>query len=919
MGIWLDVSDIRMPFGLDNTSLKCVREAHCGGVGAPGLEPGGMRCCRVATKFKMLPRWEKTCGCVNWQTRLAHQAMWRRRNNQQSASKKRGAGPAGRTTAGPARVVSRGRIWLLRLIAAVGLPLLFFILLELSLRLAGYGNSPAFWLPASRDGRKVFVQNNRFGWRFFGSRLARAPYPFSIPQTKAPHTVRIFVFGESAAYGDPQPRFGLPRMLQAMMSLRHPDVRFEVVNAGMTAINSHVILPIATDCAAAGGDIWVIYMGNNEVVGPFGAGTVFGPQVPPLPLIHASIAFKATRTGQLLDSLHQWLQKPPSERGEWRGMEMFLAQQVSSDDPRMKTVYRDFERNLADIIQAGRRSGAGIVVSTVAVNLKDCAPFASAHRLGLSASDLAGWEQSYQRGIEAQQAGETQAAEQRFQAAAQVDDRFAELRFRQGECALALGKIGEAQQQFRAACELDTLRFRCDHRLEDLIRQATAGRERERVVPADAEQVFAANSSGGLPGEDLFYDHVHLTFEGNYLLAKTIAGQVEGLLPGVGAAGAIANQDTNPSWPSAADCARKLVLTDWDKQQVLSEVSVRLSRPPFTTQLNHDAQMQHLKALSEPLGSASKPEAMMATREVYAQAVTASPDDPILRAELAHLKQVTGDLAGAEADARRVVELMPDHSDSWSALGVILTQRGQLEDAADAFQRAFQYNPQDVLSLQNAALALASLGRGDEAIRDYRRVLAIKPDASMAWIGLGEILERLGRGSEAEGSYQRALASHPRAPADLIMLARFCRSRSWSEAAVTNCVEALKLSPLDPEIHIELGRCLAAAGRYGEASQQFAEAVRLAPESAEAHNAYGLDLGQAGKPVEAAEQFREAKRVAPDMLVARLNLGVALMNQGRLTEALAEYEDVLQLSPTNAMALHNVQALRKKLAVGPAK
>ena len=78
--------------------------------------------------------------------------------------------------------------------------------------------------------------------------------------------------------------------------------------------------------------------------------------------------------------MRQWLQKPPPKQSEWNGMEMFLQQQVSQADPRMKAVYHDFERNLADIIRAGRRSGSGIVVSTVAGNLKDGGPFASAHR-----------------------------------------------------------------------------------------------------------------------------------------------------------------------------------------------------------------------------------------------------------------------------------------------------------------------------------------------------------------------------------------------------------------------------------------------------------------------------------------------------------------------------------------------------------
>ena len=114
----------------------------------------------------------------------------------------------------------------------------FFGLVELGLRLAGFGHPTAFLLPLRHEGQKTFVQNNQFGWRFFGAQMARLPYPVSIPQTKAPGTVRIFVFGESAAFGDPQPRFGLPRMLEAILSLRHPGVRFEVVNAAMTGINS---------------------------------------------------------------------------------------------------------------------------------------------------------------------------------------------------------------------------------------------------------------------------------------------------------------------------------------------------------------------------------------------------------------------------------------------------------------------------------------------------------------------------------------------------------------------------------------------------------------------------------------------------------------------------------------------------------
>src|SRR2546430_7415123 len=42
--------------------------------------------------------------------------------------------------------------------------------------------------------------------------------------------------------------------------------------------------------------------------------------------------------------------------------------------------------------------GAAVVVSTVAVNLKDSAPFGSGHRPGLSEAEAAKWSQFYQRG-----------------------------------------------------------------------------------------------------------------------------------------------------------------------------------------------------------------------------------------------------------------------------------------------------------------------------------------------------------------------------------------------------------------------------------------------------------------------------------------------------------------------------------------
>ena len=698
-------------------------------------------------------------------------------------------------------------------------------------------------------------------------------------------------------------------MLEAMLELRYPGTHFEVVNAAMVAINSNVILPIARDCASANADLWVIYMGNNEVVGPFGAGTVFGQQAPPLSLIRASLALKATRIGQLIDALRSEIQKPPPDKSEWGGMEMFLNQQVRMDDPRMETVYDHFSRNLADIIRTGRKSGAGIVVSTVAVNLKNCAPFGSEHRRGLTAIDENKWEQFYQNGIAAQSAGKTEEAVGWFHEAAQIDDQFADLRFRQGCCALVLGKTDEAKKQFVAARDQDTLRFRCDSRLNDLIRQTVSNFNDQQVVLADAETAFATQSSEGLPGDDLFYEHVHLTFDGNYLLTRTLAPKLEILLPGKITAHVAVNQP----WPSEGDCARRLAWSDWDKQAALSEMFSRLGNPPFTHQINHDTQIQNLEASLDKLMPATQPAGINAAQKSCEEALSAMPDDPFLCEQMSALDQLSGNLAGAMTNAQHAVNLLPNSGGDWSQLGVILAKQKKYEDAAAAFRWAFQLNPEDVWSLQNLAQSLNDLGQHEEAIREYRHALAVKPRFGPAWLGLGQVLEEMGRKTEAEDCYQKALRNRIDRPTELTALARFCANHNWREAAATNFDDAIRLNPFDPTLYLEAGQNLSVLGHRVEAERHFREAVRLSPDSIQAHFFYGSELGRDGKPADAVREFREAVRIMPNMTEARLNLGLSLVDAGNYSEALVEFEKVLEQDPTNAKALQYAQALRQRL------
>ena len=305
----------------------------------------------------------------------------------------------------PITQISRCRLWLMRLFAMIFIPLLVLGGVELGLHLVGYGYDTDFFSRIRINNHDFYVPNEKFGDRFFPPAIARTTTPFRFPAEKATNSYRIFLLGESAAMGDPDPSYGMARYLQVLLRERYAGIHFEVICVAVTAIDSNVILPIARDCARHQGDLWVIYMGNNEMVGPFGAETSYGEHAPPLGIIRTILAIKTTRIGQLLDSVIQRLRSASSTPKTWGGMQMFMNSRVSYGDPARLRAYANFRANLEDILHIAHRSGVPVVLSTVAVNLEDCAPFASVHAAGLSANQLSTWNEVFAEGVTNETAG----------------------------------------------------------------------------------------------------------------------------------------------------------------------------------------------------------------------------------------------------------------------------------------------------------------------------------------------------------------------------------------------------------------------------------------------------------------------------------------------------------------------------------
>ncbi len=684
--------------------------------------------------------------------------------------------------------LSRRRVWVFRILAAIIMPLMALFFLEIALRLIGFGYPSSAFLRWHVNNRPVYCSNIKFGWQFFPPKISREFENFVIPEEKG-DCYRIFILGESAAMGEPDPGYCFGRQLRVMLHQQYPSVNFEVFTAAMPAINSHCVARIARDCARLKPDLFVVYMGNNEVIGPYGAGTIFSPLTKNLILIRISIAFKSTRIGELITSIAGHMKKSPDQ---WGGLNMFLSKQIRHDDERMQYVYSHFQSNLEDIIKCAQKAGAKTIVSTVAVNLKDCPPFASLHRTDIG-DKLKEFDKFLQHGIELEKAGDYNNAIASYLSAAAIDDTYAELQFRIGQCMWNTGQFEKAGEYYKRAMDFDTLRFRADSKINQIIREVSDKKLKD-VYFVDSVNVFAKASTGNCPGYELLWEHVHLTFAGNYLLARSIFERVADILPKI-----IKEQKSRETIITEAECVKRMAYTEYDNFR-LTKLNLDMfnNQPTFKNQLYHDEIVKYWTQNLEELKVRTGPGAIDNAIQQYQNAVKLQTDDVYLARryalylwqtkknptdtvvklsryiaeqiphdvlmlnQLAEIEYRIGDTDSALKRALKASQLNPMNGIAHYSAGMLYEKKGQYNKAIKYLNKAINLDPEVPLYYKSLALILLNdIGKADKAEQIYRKGIEMVANDASLHFNFAMFLKKKGQFEEAEKERRKAMALDP--------------------------------------------------------------------------------------------------------------------------------------------------------------
>jgi tetratricopeptide (TPR) repeat protein len=689
------------------------------------------------------------------------------------------------------------RLWLFRIVALTVIPALLFLLLEMGLRIVGYGYPSTVTIKCEVNGEASYCDNVKYGWRFFPRNIAREYDPFIMSADKSEETYRVFVLGASAAQGAPDGAFSFGRILRVMLQEEYPGINFEVITAAMAAINSHVVAEIAGDCARRQADLFIVYLGNNEVVGPYGPSSVFASLSSRLFLIRAGIKLKTTKLGQLLTNLLESIGPQKDIPKVWGGLEMFLEKQVRAGDERLETVYQHFESNLKDISRIARKNRAQIIFCTVGSNLKDCPPFASLHRPDLTEAEKKNWDDIYQQGVTYESDGKYGEAIARYLAAAEIDDRYADLQFRMGRCHWTVGEYGKAKERYIKARELDTLRFRSDNQINEIIRAVASDKAEEGAYLVDAVKIFEKNSPNEVPGEELFYEHVHLNFRGNYLLARRMVEQIEKILP----ERIKRRREKDQLLLTEAQCAQRLVYNDLARHKIAYQVlNSHIKEPPFTNQLYHEQQVTQMEQEIGLLKTSLTPEALNNAAAEYQRAIANEPSDWWLR---------------------------------WRYALLLSDKMGKHREAADQLRLLQQYWPHSYKAHTTQGLALTKLGANDSAIAEYLKAINIKSTSANTHFYLGSAYQAQGQIDKAVKHYFITIRLQPNHIKTYDNLGGLLVQQGKIDEAVETLRKGLQFAPRDVVLHYNLGILLEKQGRIDEAIREFQAILRIDPNADE--------------------------------------------------------------------------------------
>ncbi|MDZ7764168.1 MAG: GDSL-type esterase/lipase family protein [Melioribacteraceae bacterium] len=373
-------------------------------------------------------------------------------------------------------------------VVLVVIPFLMILLLELSLRVINYGDDYSTFVEIEEISPGDYFLNPDLPKKYFsGTTAIPSVIPDPFTKEKSENTIRIFVFGGSTTAGYPYPtNASFPRQIKRKLEMFYPKNKIEVVNLGVSAVNSYFIYDILPDVIQQKPDLIILYAGHNEFYGALGPASSENISASP-GIVKTILYLREFKTYQLVYNFVK------SISGLFSGGEdvtrgTLMKQMIKDQEILLNSeLYNDgliqFRENISETISLCNDENIPVIVGELVSNLKQ-KPLSRTHHGALKL----------------------------FEDANEI---------------LQEGDTSRALVLFEEAKDKDQLRFRAPEDFNKILYELEPSHNLKLVK---IKKGFESNSSDKITGYDLMVDHLHPNLDGYKLMADLFYEAVDELL-----------------------------------------------------------------------------------------------------------------------------------------------------------------------------------------------------------------------------------------------------------------------------------------------------------------------------------------------------------------------------------------------------
>ncbi|MFQ5454796.1 MAG: tetratricopeptide repeat protein [Nitrospirota bacterium] len=784
----------------------------------------------------------------------------------------------------------------------IGFGLFLIILIELFLRIYGYG------YPEIKDDPFVGFKgiNRLFGkelkpdgrWVYRTNVNKRQIFNYQeFPVKKNTNTVRIFVFGGSTTYGHPfDTRTSFSRWLYEGLIISDPEKRYEVINAGGISYASYRIVNIVKEVLEYDPDIFIFYMGHNEFLEDI---TYKDIKRQSEYLTTIQIFLNRIKVYTLIRELVLWLK----ERGD--AAKTILSGEVNTildkqDGLKKFSVYKEdidnriyhFSFNLKKIIALAQERDIKVILSTLPSNIRDFMPFKSLHKKDITKEELKRWEDYYRSGKDMYNAGKFELAISAFNSAYRIDHEYGDLLFLMAKSYDMLGNYGLAKRYYLLARDNDRAPLRAISDVNKTIRDAAYSNSTGFV---DMERVFDNLSIDGIQGKDLFLDHCHPTIKG----VQTIADELLKVLKKTNIIrGELNFSDIHKRYEmvmSRIDDEVYLLgkinigrTLNWAEQYEMAREVLETAKKEYPD----NAEIRYLIA-----NTYRRLRMMDQALSELKIAKRLDPDNPEINKELGSLFASMGKLDDAISSYSELTEKKDKENVSQFSLGYLYSQKGEYKKAIAAYKEALRADPDMVDAHINLGNLYQLKGRFKDALNEYLTAKRIEPDNPAIYFNMGIVYEDMGKIDNSIASYKRAISyDKGYAEAYYNLAGIFYRTQRYDEAIDRYTIFS-RLRPENPDVYNILGIIYNLKGEYDNALKHFDNALKIKDDYADVYNNKGIVYYFKGDYLMAEREYLKALKTNPDFSEAHRGIGLTYLKTDKKRKGLSHLKRSLELNP----------------------